>query len=61
MTVANGWAFQWIDNPSTHALFYWLNPKLKLPNRKQLAGTILDNAIKNIEDTRKDKLNQVHE
>jgi hypothetical protein len=61
ITVANGWAFQWINNPSTLALFNWLNPHLKLPDRKQLSGPILDQAIKNIEDLRQDKLNQVHE
>jgi Protein of unknown function (DUF 659) len=61
MTVSNGWAFQWINNPSTHAFFYWLNPKLKLPDRKQLAGSILNDAIKNIENVRKEKINQVHE
>jgi len=61
MTVANGWAFQWINNPSTREFFHWLNPKLNLPDRKQLAGPILNKAIKNIEDLRKKKLNQVHE
>ena len=61
MTVANGWAFQWVNNPSTRAFFYWLNPRLKLPDRKHLAGPILDTAIKNIENIRKEKLNQVHE
>ena len=45
MTVSNGWAFQWINNPSTHAFFYWLNLRLKLPDRKQLAGPILNQAI----------------
>ena len=60
MTVANGWAFQWINNPSTREFFHWLNPKLKLPDRKQLAGSILDKAIENIENLRKEKLNQVH-
>ncbi len=34
MIVANGWAFQWVNNPSTQAFFYWLNPNLKLPDRK---------------------------
>lgn len=61
MTVANGWAFQWIDNPSTLAFFNWLNPNLKLPDRKQLAGPILEKAIENIENVRQDKLNQIHE
>ncbi|CAG8724192.1 1521_t:CDS:2, partial [Rhizophagus irregularis] len=53
-------SFQWVNNPSTHALFHWLNLKLKLPDRKQLAGPILDQAIKSIKQLRKEKLNQVH-
>ena len=61
MTVSNGWAFQWINDPVTHAFFHWLNLKLKLPDRKQLAGSILDKAIENIDNIRKEKLNQVHE
>ena len=61
MMVSNGWAFQWINDPSTRAFFHWLNPKLKLPDRKQLAGSILDQAIENIENLHKEKLNQVHE
>ena len=61
MTVSNGWAFQWINDSLTCEFFYWLNPKLKLPDRKLLAGTILDQAIENIENLRKEKLNQIHE
>ncbi|CAB4414414.1 unnamed protein product [Rhizophagus irregularis] len=38
-----------------------LNLKLKLPDRKQLTGPILDQAIKSIEQLCKEKLNQVHE
>jgi len=45
MTVSNGWAFQWINDPITRAFFYWLNLRLKLPDRKQLAGPILNQAI----------------
>ncbi|PKY58602.1 hypothetical protein RhiirA4_429827 [Rhizophagus irregularis] len=56
--VSNGWSFQWVNNPSTHALFHWLNLKLKLPDRKQLTGPILDQAIKSIEQLCKEKLNQ---
>ena len=26
MTVANGWAFQWVNDPSTREFFRWLNP-----------------------------------
>ena len=61
MTVSNGWSFQWINDPSTREFFHWLNPRLKLPYRSQLAGSILDQAVKNIENLRKEKLSQVHE
>jgi hypothetical protein len=60
LTVSNGWAFQWINDPVTRAFFHWLNPKLKLPDRKQLSGSILDKAIEHIENIHKEKLNQVH-
>src|SRR6266498_4503713 len=45
LTVSNGWAFQWINDPVTRAFFCWLNPRLKLPDRKQLAGPILNQTI----------------
>lgn len=61
MTVANGWAFHWVNNPSTLEFFNWLNPKLKLPDRKQLAGPILNKAIENIENLRREKLSEMHE
>ena len=61
MTISNGWAFQWVNNPSTQAFFHWLNPNLKLPDKKQLAGPILDQAIQNVDKVRQDKLNQIHE
>ncbi|RGB35142.1 hypothetical protein C1646_667942 [Rhizophagus diaphanus] len=61
LDVANGWAFHWINNPSTLAFFNWLNLNLKLPDRKQLAGPILDTTIENIENVRQKKLNRIHE
>ncbi|RIB14252.1 hypothetical protein C2G38_2195671 [Gigaspora rosea] len=48
MTIANGWAVQWIKNSLTLALFNWLNSNLKLSDRKELAGSVLDNAINDI-------------
>ncbi|RIA79682.1 hypothetical protein C1645_840146 [Glomus cerebriforme] len=44
-----------------NSFFYWLNLKLKLFDRKQLSDPILNQAIDNIENIRKEKLNQVHE
>ncbi|CAG8760425.1 3646_t:CDS:2, partial [Rhizophagus irregularis] len=61
MTVSNGWSFQWVNNPSTHAFFHWLNPKLKLPDRKQLAGPILDQAIKGIEQLQQNEAERILE
>ncbi|PKC50154.1 hypothetical protein RhiirA1_487214 [Rhizophagus irregularis] len=55
--ISNSWSFQWVNNSSTYALFHWLNLELKLSNQKQLAGPILDQAIKSIEQLRKKKLN----
>ncbi|CAG8762759.1 38620_t:CDS:1, partial [Gigaspora margarita] len=57
MTIANSWAFQWANNSSMLALFNWLNPNLKLPNKKELAGSVLDNAINNINQLCEYKLN----
>ena len=44
MTVANGWSFRWVENPESQATFKFLNPKLKLPSRKQLSKKILSEA-----------------
>ncbi|CAG8690759.1 4044_t:CDS:2, partial [Dentiscutata erythropus] len=40
-TISCGWAFSWVDNPEIKELFYYLNPAIKLPNRKTLSGRIL--------------------
>jgi hypothetical protein len=61
MTISNGWAFHWVNNSAIQAFFHWLNPKFKLPDRKQLSGSILDHAVNKIEQLRQAKLNQIHE
>jgi len=44
ITVSNGFAFKWIESEEVKSLFRWLNPNIRLPNRKALSGRILDNA-----------------
>jgi hypothetical protein len=44
ITVSNGFAFKWIESEEVKSLFRWLNPNIKLPNRKALSGRILNNA-----------------
>ena len=34
--VSNGLAFKWIENEEVKSLFKWLNPNIRLPNRKAL-------------------------
>ncbi|CAG8718433.1 14308_t:CDS:1, partial [Acaulospora morrowiae] len=41
VTISNGWAFNWIDNPEVSALFRFLNPNISLPGRHALASRIL--------------------
>ena len=36
---------QWINNPEAKELFEFLNPFLKLPDRRNLGGQILTNAV----------------
>ncbi|PKY19610.1 hypothetical protein RhiirB3_384220 [Rhizophagus irregularis] len=56
MSVANGFAFQWIDHPATLELFEFLNPHLILPNRKALSNRILTKETENLNTLRNDKL-----
>jgi len=45
LTVSCGWALHWVNNPEAKELFEFLNPFLKLPDRKTLGGEILQNAV----------------
>ncbi|CAB4378721.1 unnamed protein product [Rhizophagus irregularis] len=56
MSVANGFAFQWIDYPAILELFEFLNPHLILPNRKALSNRILTKETENLNTLRNDKL-----
>src|SRR6185369_5613159 len=44
LTVSCGWALQWVNNPEAIELFEFLNPLLKLPDRRVLGGRILNEA-----------------
>ena len=45
LTVSCGWALHWVNKPEAKELFEFLNPYLKLPDRKLLGSKILQNAI----------------
>lgn len=45
LTVACGWALQWVNKPEARELFEFLNPFLKLPDRRSLGGEILKDAV----------------
>ena len=45
LTVFCGWALQWVNNPEARELFEFLNPFLKLPDRKNLGDNILRDAV----------------
>jgi hypothetical protein len=45
LTVSCGWALQWVNKPEARELFEFLNPFLKLPDRRNLGGKILNDAV----------------
>ncbi|RHZ82237.1 hypothetical protein Glove_110g32 [Diversispora epigaea] len=45
LSLSCGWAFNWINKPETEELFTFLNPFLKLPDRRLLGGRILNEAV----------------
>ncbi len=46
VTISCGFPLSWINNPEVVELFKFLNPQIKLPDRKTLSNEILDNAVK---------------
>lgn len=50
LTVSCGWALSWVNNPEAKELFNFLNPLLKLPDRRLLGGDILNEAVKNTDE-----------
>jgi len=45
LTVSCGWALHWVNKPEAKELFEFLNPHLKLPDRRALGGQILEAAV----------------
>ena len=50
LTVSCGWALSWVNNPEAKELFNFLNPHLKLPDRRELRGNILTKAVEKTDD-----------
>ena len=45
LTVSCGWALSWVNNPEAIELFKFLNPLIKLPDRRILGGDILKQTV----------------
>jgi hypothetical protein len=50
LTVSCGWALSWVNSPEAKELFNFLNPHLKLPDRRELGGNILTKAVEKADD-----------
>ena len=50
LTVSCGWALSWVKNPEAKELFNFLNPLIKLPDRRELGGKILTKAVEKADD-----------
>jgi len=50
LTVSCGWALSWVNNPEAKELFNFLNPHIKLPDRRELGGKILTKAVEKADD-----------
>ena len=48
-TLSANIAWQWVNNPEVKVLFAFLRSKIVLPDRRVLAGKILDQAVAEIE------------
>jgi len=53
-TISTGFAFRWVENPEVKALFHFLCPHVKLPDRKTLADRILKDATNEVQTVIKD-------
>ena len=50
LTVSCGWALSWVNKPEAKELFNFLNPLIKLPDRRELGGKILTKAVEKADD-----------
>ncbi|RHZ81561.1 hypothetical protein Glove_118g2 [Diversispora epigaea] len=56
VTISCGFALSWVNNPEVIELFKFLNPLIKLPNRKTLSDKILHEAVTDLNNTMIEKL-----
>jgi hypothetical protein len=49
ITVSCGFPLSWVNNPEVIELFKFLNPQIKLPDRKTLSTEILGDVVKDFE------------
>ena len=56
VTISCGFPLSWVNNPEAIELFKFLNPQIKLPDRKTLSNEILGNAIKEFDVKMLEKL-----
>ena len=59
VTVSCGWALSWVNNPEVRELFNFLNPLIKLPDRRTLGGKILTKAMEKVDDAMNTVLKKV--
>jgi hypothetical protein len=56
VTISCGFPLSWVNNPEVIELFKFLNPCIKLPDRKTLSCEILSDAVKDLDNTMLEKL-----
>ena len=49
-TISNNWSFRWVEDKAAQELIEFANSGLKLPSRKSLAGKILNDTSKSIQE-----------
>jgi len=56
VTISCGFPLSWVNNPEVIELFKFLNPQIKLPDRKTLSTEILSDAVKDFDKMMLEKL-----
>jgi hypothetical protein len=56
VTISCGFPLSWVNNPEVIELFRFLNPQIKLPNRKTLSTEILSDVVKDFDAMMLEKL-----
>jgi hypothetical protein len=56
VTISCGFPLSWVNNPEVIELFKFLNPQIKLPDRKTLSTEILSDVVKDFDNMMKERL-----